>query len=336
MNKVSLKDIAKDAGVSITTVSLVINNKSKKGRISDAVVERVKAVIKKHNYQPNIIARSLRTGKSTTIGLILEDVSNNFFGTIYKTIEQTAYKSGYKLISASTDNDGQRALDLIEMMEHQQVEGLIITPTLSCKPIIEQLIKSNKPLVLFDRYFPGLNSNYVVLDNLKGAFEMTNHLIQKGYKNIAFITITSPMNQMQNRLKGYKKALKDFTKKEFPSYVLEFPYESTNEDKILLLDQFLKQNPKVDALFFGTNYLGILGIEYIRSKKLKVPGDYGLVSFDDHDLFKLMEPGISVVAQPIQLLANESIKALLHLIQGEGSQLIQKNISPSLIFRKSV
>lgn len=335
MKRISLKDIAKEAGVSVTTVSLVINDKTEKGRISKAVVDRVNEVIKLNSYQPNTIARSLRTGKTGTIGLIVEDVSNHFFGSISKTIELVAYENGYKVITASTDNDDKKSLELIEMMKLQQVEGLIVTPTIGSKFAIQELLNQQKPLVLFDRFFPDLETSYVVLDNFKGSLDMTNYLLKKGYKHIAFITIQSSMNQMQNRLEGYKHALKLHTKSDKNNYVLEFPYESTKLEKFKLLSKFLKTYPKIDALFFGTNYLGIIGIDYITSKNLLVPKDYGFVSFDDHDLFKFLNPSITVVAQPIELLANEAINTLLTLMKSSPNELIKKSLLPKIIARTS-
>ena len=334
MGRVSLKDIAKEAGVSVTTVSLIINNKSQNGRISPAVVARVNKIIKEKNYQPNIIARSLRTGKSTTIGLIVEDISNHFFASISKTIERVANKNGYKVIYASTDNDDQKAIELVQMMQLQQVEGIIITPTIGIKSAIEELVKQEKPIVLFDRYFPSLNTSYVVLDNFKGAYEMTNHLIKKGYKNIGFITVSSKMNQLQQRLEGYKKALEDNQMKN-TNLVLEFKYESDKAEKLKAIDKFLLKNKQVDALFFSTNYLGIIGVEYMTNKKLNIPKDYGFVSFDDHELFKFLNPAITVMAQPIELLAHEAINALLALIKKKQAIVIQKKLAPTLIIRSS-
>jgi LacI family transcriptional regulator len=335
MARVSLKDIAKEAGVSVTTVSLIINNKSQNGRISPAVVARVNKIIKEKNFRPNTIARSLRTGKSTTIGLIVEDISNHFFATISKTIELVANENGYKVIYASTDNDNQKARELVEMMQLQQVEGIIITPTIGLKPDIEELIKQERPVVLFDRYFPGLSVSYVVLDNFKGAYDMTSHLIKKGYKNIAFITIASEMNQLQQRLNGYEQALNDHHLANSASLVLEFSYDISREEKLKAIKIFLQKNKKVDALFFSTNYLGIIGVEYMTNNKLSIPKDYGFVSFDDHELFKFLKPAITVVAQPIELLATEAINALLTLIKKKNVGVIQKKLPAKLIHRAS-
>jgi LacI family transcriptional regulator len=335
MARISLKDIAKAAGVSVTTVSFVINNKAREKRISEQVVEKVNKLIREKNFTPNTIARGLRTGKSTSLGLIVEDIGNHFFGNVAKTIEMTAYKKGYKVLYSSTDNSEKKARELLDMMKNQQVDGYIITPTRGMRSAIAQLKKEKKPFVLFDRYFPDLETNYVVLDNFKGAYDMTEYLIGKSYKNIAFITIKNGMNQMRNRKHGFQRAIADLGKGKTQGQVLELPYEITEEMNLSRLSEFMDSNPDVDALFFATNYLGILGIQYTLLKSLSIPEDIALVSFDDHDLFRLQKIRISVVAQPIEKMAEEAIDILMKLMTGEHPELMQKVISPELLIRDS-
>lgn len=335
MARISLKDIAKAAGVSVTTVSFVINNKAREKRISEQVVEKVNKLIREKNFTPNTIARGLRTGKSTSLGLIVEDIGNHFFGNVAKTIEMTAYKKGYKVLYSSTDNSEKKARELLDMMKNQQVDGYIITPTKGMKSAIAQLKKEKKPFVLFDRYFPDLETNYVVLDNFKGAYDMTEFLIGKGYRKIAFVTILNGMNQMQNRKQGFKKAIIDKGKGKVEGLVLELPYEITAEGNLDRLNEFMESHPDVDALFFATNYLGILGIQYTLRKQLSIPDDIALVSFDDHDLFRLQKIRITVVAQPIEKMAAEAIDILMKIMAGEPAALQQKTISPELLIRDS-
>lgn len=333
--RVSLKDIAKAAGVSVTTVSFVINNKAKEKRISAQVVDKVNRIIREKNFTPNTIARGLRTGKSTSLGLIVEDIGNHFFGNVAKTIEMTAYKKGYKVLYSSTDNSEKKARELLDMMRNQQVDGYIITPTRGMKSAIAQLKKEKKPFVLFDRHFPDLETNYVVLDNFKGAYDMTAFLIGKGYQHIAFVTIKQGMNQMQNRKQGFLKAIQDKGGSAVNGLLLELPYEVEAEGNLERLSDFMDAHPEVDALFFATNYLGILGIQYALRKNLAIPDDLALVSFDDHDLFRLQKIRISVVAQPIEKMAAAAIDILMKLMAGEPAELMQQVIGPELLIRDS-
>ncbi|ULQ56968.1 LacI family transcriptional regulator [Flavihumibacter rivuli] len=335
MKRVSLKDIAKEAGVSVTTVSFVLNNKAKENRISDDVAERVKKVIHEKNFIPNVVARGLRTGKTSSIGLVVEDIGNNFFGNVAKKIELTAYRHGYKVVFTSTDNDEKKAHDLLRMMKHQLVDGFIITPTAGMKDDLVQLKKERKPFVLFDRYFSDIETSYVVLDNFQGAYDLTTFLVGKGYKQIGFVTVESELNVLQHRLDGYKRSLDDHSVNFNPSLVLEVPFTESEGEWHNLLAAFFDRNPEMDAIFFATNYLGIAGLEYVLEKGLNIPDDIALVSFDDHDLFRLIRPSITVVAQPIEKLADKAIEVLMQLITDKELPVIQEKVSPSLIIRDS-
>src|SRR5687768_5333412 len=160
MNNLSIKDIARLAGVAPSTVSFVINGKEKEGRISAQLAAKIKKIIQKTGYQPNRSAVSLRTGKTNMIGLIVEDISNSFFSQLAKSIEDMAYKIGYKVVYCSTENDDKKGAELIQML-HKQVDGFIITPSKGMKQVVLKLKKNKKPVVLIDRYFPGVNIPYV-------------------------------------------------------------------------------------------------------------------------------------------------------------------------------
>jgi len=339
MNKISLKDIAREANVSVTTVSFIVNGKEKENRISDAVVRRVRHIISEKKFTPNIVARGLRTGKTMVLGLMVEDIANNFFGNVAKTIELAAHKKGYNVVFASTDNDEQKARELLQTFRHQQMDGFIITPTESLKEQILQLKKEKKKFVLFDRYFRDVETNYVVLDNYAGAYEMTSHLIAKGYKRIAFVTNNSRMVQMEERLRGYIAALINHGMPYEEKMVLKATYNPLEPiDKMYKkVEDFLLGNASPDAAFFSTNYLGTLGLRCARNNHLEVPGQLAIASFDDHDLFRLMTPSITVVDQPIQKLANAAINTLLHLLNDSepGDIHTQIKVKPKIYVRES-
>src|ERR1700678_2381149 len=154
MKKVSISDIARKAGVSVSTVSFVMNDKAVKMRISREVIEKVENVAREMGYRPNQLARGLRTGKTRTIGLIVENISNAFFATLAKSIEDEAKRYDYKVLYSSTDNDEEKARELIHLFSQRQVDGYIITPTWCLAEEINSIQAKNKPVVLIDRYFP--------------------------------------------------------------------------------------------------------------------------------------------------------------------------------------
>ncbi|MEH6408556.1 MAG: LacI family DNA-binding transcriptional regulator, partial [Leeuwenhoekiella sp.] len=200
----SLKDIAAKLNVSITTVSFVLNGKGKEKKISDEVIKKILDYIEVINYKPNLVAQSLRTGKTKIIVFMVEDISNYFFAKLARIIEDIAYDKDYKVLFCSNENDDKRSRELIDLFYERQVDGFIIIPSTGIKDDIKGLINNNVPVVLFDRYFDDLQTNHVIINNEKASYEATQHLIENGYKNISFITTDVQQTQMLDRLKGYE------------------------------------------------------------------------------------------------------------------------------------
>jgi len=334
VKKISMKDIAKELDLSITTVSFVVNGKC--DSISPATVKKVKALIKKRGFNPNSAARMLRTGKSKTIGLIVEDIGNYFFGNVAKIIEMEAHKNGYNVFFSSTENNDDNAKALINKMKNSSVDGFIITATKGIKEEIVKFKNENLPFVLIDRLMPGIESNYVIVDNYKGAYDLTKHLLGNGYRKIGFVSITEGMSQMFDRKRGFIDALTDNKITVTARTILEVPFRDTSK-ALVAIKKYIDSNPNLDAIFFATNYLGVLGIEALQKSNLRIPEDMAVVSFDDNDLFRLMTPSITVAAQPIRELATRSIHLLLKIINKEQKQdsLVGEIIKPAIIIRKS-
>jgi LacI family transcriptional regulator len=337
MKKVSMKDIANELNLSITTVSFVINGKSEQKGISLATSKKVLDLIKKRGFNPNSAARMLRTGKSKTIGLIVEDIGNYFFGNIAKIIEVEANKNGYNVFYSSTENNDNTAIQLINKMRNSSVDGYIITVTQGIKDEILKLKKENIPFVLIDRLIPDVETNFVILDNYTGSYDLTKHLLENGYSNIGFISIVSEMSMMKEREKGFSNALIEAKNKKTKAKTLKVHFSDSNEEMIASIQNFILKNPDLDALFFTTNYLGVLGIEALQKCNLNIPSDIAIVSFDDNDLFRLLKPSITVAAQPIKEIATASINLLLKIINKDIrlSHTTGEVIKPEIIVRNS-
>lgn len=335
MKGISIKDIAKQAGVSPTTVSFVLNGKAKEKRISDQVSKKILKIATKLKYKPNQLARGLRTGKTKTIGLIVEDIANNFFANVAKVVEDEADKHGYKVLYGSTEDNSEKAHGLLEVLKYRQVDGYIITPTKNMEKEIELLKMVRKPVVLMDRYLPNVDSHYVVVDNFQGAFAATSHLVEQGYKKIAIITTTSDQVQMRQRTDGFVAALRKHNIPFNRNVVKRLPFEMDRAGCTQEISRYLKTAKGVDAVFFATNYLGIYGIEGIRSLGLRIGEDVGVVSFDDHDLFRLHSPSITCVAQPIEEIGRQIVNLLMKELNHPSAASQQIVLSPSLQVRQS-
>lgn len=335
MRKVSLRDIAVQAGVSPTTVSFVINGKAREMRVSGDVIQRIETLIKELDYQPNAMARGLRTGRTGTIGLMVEDISNHFFATLARSIEDEADCFGYDVIYCSTENKEARAQKLLETLTRRQVDGYILTPTPDLDTGVQKLLREKKSLVLMDRYFPSLNTNFVGVDNFLGASMATAHLLAKGYKKIALVTTSSSQVQMMERVQGFTNTVNKSDKSLIKQIPLCIPFEKVEEDVIEQIIQFLIKH-KPDAVFFTTNYLGICGLEAIKKLAWAIPSQIGVVIFDDHIVFRLYNPAITCIAQPIMEIGKYAVRALIQDIQKKNPKVSARYIlKPQLIVRES-
>lgn len=308
--RILISDIAKALGISVTTVSFILNDKAKEKRISEALTKRVLDYVKKVGYKPNELAKSLRTGKTKILGLIIEDISNPFFGNIARLIESKVYEQGYRIIYCSTNNDVEKAKELIQMFYDRQVDGFIITPSDGLEDTVKQLQQNNIPVVLFDRYFPGLETDYVGADNFQGAFDASDHLCQQGYRRIGFVSLYSDQTQMKERAEGYLKAM-DNNKQQ--SFIQKIQMDASDEEAMEVLREFICEN-RLDAVLFSTNYLAISGLKASKKYNFPMPA---VIAFDDHTAFKLVEPSITVVSQPIKDIAENLINILLLRLQGK-------------------
>lgn len=331
----SIKDIASALNVSITTVSFVLNGKAKEKRISDEVAKKILDYAKKTNYKPNQLAQSLRTGKTNILVFMVEDISNLFFAKIARIIEDIAYKKGYKVLFCSNENNDEKSRELIQLFYERQVDGFIIIPSPGIKKQIQMLIDARIPVVLFDRFFPDLETNYVVINNREATYKGTMHLVENNFKKIGFITIDVAQNQMADRLKGYQLALKENSLEE---HVLKIPfYETGSKSGKKQFLKFIKDNPELDAVFFSTNYLTQVGLEVIQENFPEKLLDFGIITFDDNELFKLYTPSISAVAQPLEKIGKELMKIMLELLNpgSDKKELHQVVLNATLIVRDS-
>jgi LacI family transcriptional regulator len=330
----SIVDIARELNISITTVSFILNGKAREKRISNELVEKVLKFVEEVNYVPNQLAKSLRTGKTNILGLIVEDISNVFFANVARVIEENANKRGYKIFYCSSENDREKTSQLIKLFRERQIDGYIITPSEGIEKDILSLLEEKCKVVLFDRYLPDIECNHVIVDNHAGTFQAIEHLVEQGYENIALVTLESNQTQMQDRLKGYRQALEKYNKK---SIIKKLPFHENPEKTIEDIISLLQDDAAIDAIFFATNYLAVSGLEAIKRLKLNIPNDIGIIAFDDHDLFRLYTPSITVVAQPIEEMSEKIMNILLEQIEARTEQLqVEQVVLPTtLVIRNS-
>lgn len=313
--KVSLKDIAQKMGVSTALVSYVLNNK-KTERINKEVAKKIKETALALNYQTNHIARSLKTNKTLTIGLIVSNISNSFSATLARIIEDEAEKNNYTVLFGSSDENAQKSLKLINILLNHQVDGLIFAPSEDAAAQINYLLQTDVPFVLIDRYFPDIDCSHVAIDNFKASFAITQHLINTGRKRIGIINFNSKLFNLQERTRGYKAALKQNKLAVKKSWVKEVSHQHTNEDVIKAINELLNLPEPVDALLFASNTLSISGLKYINTLPVKVPKALSIASFDESEAAQLFYAPVTHIKQPLEEMGQLATKILLERIEG--------------------
>ena len=332
--KVSLKDIAQKVGVSIALVSYVLNNK-KEGRISQEMAAKIKATAKKLDYRPNQIAKSLKSNKTNTIGLIVADIANPFSSSLARIIEDEAEQNGYTVIFGSSDEKAERSQRLVDVLQDRQVDGIIIAPAAGTEAQIKLLQKRGVPLVLVDRYFPLLKVNYVTINNFDAAFNGVSHLVQAGCKRIGIIAFKTELLHLQDRKRGYLQALKKGGIPVSKSLIKEVALDETTREEVeAAIDEFLQLPERIDSLFFASNKVSTYGLKYLNKLKINVPKELKLLSFDQSDAAELFYATLTHIQQPLQEIGQQAVQILLENIKG-NKKLTQLQLDAKLIVGQS-
>lgn len=322
--KKSIADLSRELKISTTTISYVLNGKGREKRISQKVIDRIEKYIKEVGYIPDFIGRSLRTGKSMTVGLVVGDLRNPFFSEISSEIERLAAKSGYSLIVTSSNDNPEKALKAVRLLADRKVDGMAIAATEGLEDEINALIEAKTPIILYDRYLENLPCQNVLVNNIKSTYEATEHLYENGYRNIAFVTFDSDQSSRKDRLKGYSQFMAE---KGLKNKVLKITFNvdyTANSIKIL---NFINKNVEIDAVIFSTNLLTLSGLGAINKLDRKI----GLVSFDDHLLYEVFTPSITAISQPLTLIAEKIMENLLKKINGEQSSVTDTIVLPTVL-----
>ncbi len=331
--KTSLKDIAEKVGVSTALVSYVLNNK-KKGRINKEVASKIKAVAKELNYSPNQLAKGLRTNKTNTIGLIVADIANPFFSSLARILEDEAEKHQYTMIFGSSDESAEKSWKLINVFLNRQVDGLIIASAENTEDHVQYLQEQEIPFVLIDRYFPGLSTNYVAIDNREAAALAVQHLQDHGYRRIGFITYASSLFNLQERKKGYQAALAKHNKPDSSEWLKELAINHLPGAVGKAIDELLRLPEPVDAIIFASNTLSTIGLKYINTLAVKVPEDVAIISFDESDAAHLFYAPLTHIRQPLEKIGQEAVQILLKSMT-DKTKITQHNMSAELVAGKS-
>lgn len=306
----TIQDVAKAAGVSVATVSRVLNNSS---AVTEETKERVLYTIRRLNYQPNLLGRNLRRSKTKMILVILPNISNPFYSNIVKGIEDVAHKNNYTVMLCNTDHDPNRMNVYIELLKNRLSEGAIVMGhELGRKEITA--LASEFPVVQCCEYIEGAPASYVAIDDFNAATKAVRHLLNIGHRRIGFITCNRFISNIK-REQGYKEALKDAGIKVDPELI---KYEDNHEFKngLRAIENLLNLPQRPTAIFACSDLLAIGAMRGVKEHNLRVPEDIAVVGFDDISFASMSNPPLTTIAQPKYDLGCTSMNLLLNQIQG--------------------
>jgi LacI family transcriptional regulator len=326
----SIYDVAREAKVSVFTVSAVIN---KTGRVSAALGRRVEAAIAKLNYRPNLLARSLAKQQTHTLGMVVTDIANPFFPAIVRGAEDAAQKAGYSVLLCNSDDKQDKEAIYLELLLSKRVDGIILNKTPAALSLAQRrmLEETKIPIVLLMRTCPGLKTDIVQTDDRRGAMDAVSHLARIGHKRIAFVGGPLPVSNARARRQGYRKALEASGLEYVPDLTFEGDYriESGHRAGLALLPY------RPDAVLV-TNYLMTVGFMSAADEiGMLCPQDFALVSFDDYPWLGCFRPRLTTIELPKYELGDTAVRLLLERIQGKRQHPVTVNLLPQLRVRES-
>ncbi|BCK08181.1 Ribose operon repressor [Vibrio cholerae] len=328
----TMKDIARLAGVSTSTVSHVIN---KSRFVSDEIAERVNNAAQQLNYAPSALARSLKMNRTKTIGMLVTTSTNPFFGEVVKGVERSCYHQGYNLILCNTEGDNQRMKASINTLLQKRVDGLL----LMCSTL------EGERLDVFDRYpdipivvmdwGPILFASDKIQDNsLQGGYMAVKHLIECGHKEIGCITGPLIRHQAQMRYEGYKRALAEAGIAINPDWIVESDFEC--EGGYQAFEKLYQRGKLPSALFVSNDMMAMGVIQAASQRGLRVPDDLSLIGYDDVHIAKFMTPALTTIHQPKYRLGKAAVDTLLYRLENPDTTAQVVQLEPTLVVRNSV
>lgn len=334
---VTIKDIARALGISTSTVSRALRDSHE---ISPETKQLVLDCAEKLNYRPNPIALSLKERRSRSIGVVVCEIANNFFSQVINGIESIAYDKGYNVIISQTRESYEREVIDLQYLASRSVDGLLISLSTETNDLshLKSLHAKGLPIVFFDRITEDINTHKVIVDNFKGAYEATEHLIRNGHKRIAALTNSEFLSITHERVAGYKEALIANGQKVNEDLIQPCFYGGMMFEEIedAINKLFTKRN-KPDAIFATSDKLTTGCLKTLKRRGLKVPDDVSVVGFSNTDIAELIDPPLTVVRQPAFEMGKDATELLLQLIESKRpiKEFEKRILTPELQIRES-
>jgi LacI family transcriptional regulator len=330
MKRPTMGDVAERAGVSKTTVSHVINNTR---FVEEETRQRVLEAIAELGYRPSVLARSLTTKRTQTVGVIVSDVSNHFFAEVLSGIEDVLMPENYALLVCNTAEILEREAHYLDLLMRQRVDGIIAAATSQRWEVLTEAEVQNMPVVFVDRIFEGLDGPFVGVDNRNGAYLGTKHLIEYGHRRIGVLAGFQRLSTMRERLVGFRQALQEHDIPLPEEWVITSPLSIEGGRDALRQLWSLPEHPS--AVFVNNNLLALGTLRALKELGLRCPEDISVVGFDDHPWAAVSDPPLTVVRQPARQLGQAAAQMVLALIDGEQPPASRVILDCELVLRQS-
>ena len=327
----TLNDVARLAGVSSMTVSRVINNS---GHIGPETRAKVNQAIVELGYMPNVLARQLRSKRTKTIALVLTDITNPFFTTIARGVEDTARAQGYAVMFCNTDESEAEELEYVRVLIQRRVDGVLLVPATDSSGSLQLLHKHGLPVVVLDRHVRSGQVDEVRTDSEAGAYLAIRHLIDLGHRRIAVLTGPADVSTSMDRVAGYRRALAEESLEPDSRYILFGEYNDASGFE--MTRRILAARPRPTALFAANNFIAFGAIQALREAGLSIPEEMSIAVFDDLPQGWVFDPFLTVVSQPAYEIGRRATELMLERLTGEAPAEPRTIVLPSeLIARRS-
>ena len=329
----TLKDVAEKAGVSLGMAGRVLGNY---GSFSDTTKKKVTEAARTLNYSPNVIARSLRTQLTKTIGVLISDITTLFWTTLVRGIQDKAGKAGYSVILCNSDDESENEQLYLSTLFERNVDGLIVSPTPHNHTYLKKLARGMVPIVLVDRGVKGLGVPTIKTDNQTGAYEAVKHLIDLGHDRLAIITGIPGVETSEERLEGYRRALRDSGIPLRKTLIKEGFFQK--DRAFSATEELLRMRRPPRAIFVSNEPMVSGCILALKENGVSIPADIAVVGFDDPVWASYMDPPLTAVSQPSYTMGMLAFDYLLAQISGSGKDkkyLDDVILKPTLVVRRS-
>lgn len=327
----TIKDVAREAGVSIATVSRVINKSPKAGKAS---IKSVQTAMKNLSYRPNASARALVSKSTNTIAVLVSDVSDPFFGSLIKSVDQVAREHNKHLLIGNGYHDADAERESIELLINSGSQSLIIHSKALADDELIAFAKEAPGLVLINRYIPEISERCIAFDNFKGAYMATEFLINNGHKHIAYINSNHNIDDASDRKAGYLKALQDHQLAHPSSYSLDV--DLSDEGGRLGMIELLSKSTPITAVVAYNDFIAAGVLAALEENNISVPAQMSLVGFDNGLISRYLYPKLTTINYPIGLMAKQATLLSICLAQKGPCELENNMFSPTLVKRLSV